>query len=308
MEKEVWGVIVNPNAGSGSGLKYSLIFEKKLRDRNIKAIIRHTQCKEDISRFSSEYLKKGIKTIIAVGGDGTFGEAIQPIVGKKHVTFGAVPAGTGNDFIISLGFSEFFTEKDWEIFFERKTTKIDVGICNNHYFINGMGIGFDAQVAWEMLLKKSGGKKKLIYNSKLGYQWNVIKNILFYREKQMFIDTENLKRKANCFLITIGNGRRFGGAYYLTPEALLNDNKFDICLVEKISLMSRIIEMLKVKKGKHVNDRIVNYFRTNRIYLTFEREVPSHMDGEMLFSSHFEIGIVNNGLNIISNPECGNFI
>ncbi len=65
------------------------------------------------------YYEKGYRYIIGVGGDGTVNEIARPLVNKKDVVIGVIPAGTGNDFIQILGFPDRFSENDWEILFKK---------------------------------------------------------------------------------------------------------------------------------------------------------------------------------------------
>ena len=73
----------------------------------------------------------------------------RPLLIIKDVTTGIIPAGTGNDFIQILGFPNRFRDKDWDTFFKRNDHAMDAGSCNGMIFLNGMGLGFDAQVAAE---------------------------------------------------------------------------------------------------------------------------------------------------------------
>ena len=133
------------------------------------------------------YLEKGFSYIIGVGGDGTFNEIARPLVNIKDVIAGLIPAGTGNDFIQILGFPDRFGENDWDIFFKINVIAMDAGLCNGMMFLNGMGLGFDAQVAAENYTEpgkvKKGGKHK--------YIWHIVKTLLFFQEKRMTIINGN---------------------------------------------------------------------------------------------------------------------
>ncbi len=115
------------------------------------------------------------------------------------------------------------------------------------------------------------------------------------------------KSETDCFINTIGNGRRFAGGFFLTPEAVANDGLLDVCSIKKLSLPQRLKILLMVPKGTHINDKKVNYYQTEKLSLEFPSEVPFHVDGELYFSQHFEIGIMPGALNIIYNPEGNHF-
>jgi diacylglycerol kinase family enzyme len=60
-----------------------------------------------------------------------------------------IPGGTGNDFVQLTGFPDAFTDDDWKMFFSGNIIDSDAGEVNGMIFLNGMGLGFDAQVAYE---------------------------------------------------------------------------------------------------------------------------------------------------------------
>lgn len=45
-------------------------------------------------------------TVVAVGGDGTANEVLNGLVLSDHLTFGYIPAGSGNDLAKALGLSK----------------------------------------------------------------------------------------------------------------------------------------------------------------------------------------------------------
>ncbi len=298
-----WVFIINPIAGNGYSGQQTDKIKSLVKEHSLIADIIHSEYIGHVTELAKDYAEKGYQNIIAVGGDGTFNEAVQSIVDCDDVTFGAVSAGTGNDFINILGFSEHFTDSDWKVFFEGKTIKIDVGQCNERYFINGMGFGFDAQVAAEKnkdMQVKKGNKSK--------YLWHIIKTLLFYREKRMRIDVKGEKSENKCFITTIGNGRRFGGGFALTPKAFANDGLFDICFVKEISLPIRLKEMVSVIKGTHIYDKMVKYFQSDKIRIEVDDEVPIHLDGELYFGIIFDVRILPPKLKIIYNPYRNNYL
>ena len=132
-----WVFIVNPIAGNG----YGKIIVPKLREmilkHNVEAEIIFTERSGHATELSEQYLNRGFKYIIAVGGDGTFNEMSKSLINKKGIITGIIPAGTGNDFIQILGFPDRFGDSEWDIFFNRTVIGMDAGSCNGMIFFNG---------------------------------------------------------------------------------------------------------------------------------------------------------------------------
>ncbi len=231
-------------------------------------------------------------------------EVSKPLLNKPGVVLGIIPAGTGNDFIQILGFPNRFTEQHWEIFFQQHTIHMDAGSVNGMHFLNGMGLGFDAQVAAENYVEpgkvsKSPGKGK--------YIWHILKTLLFYRELRVTITSRGKSRKTDCFINTISIGRRFAGSFLLTPEAIANDGLLDVCMIKKLNLLQRLKILTMVPKGTHINDVKVDYYQTDKLRVDFEREVPFHVDGELYYATSFNVTVVPSAVNMIYNPAGAHF-
>jgi lipid kinase, YegS/Rv2252/BmrU family len=302
-EKKQWVFIVNPIAGNGFGRLIVPKLKEMIQKHNIDAEIVFTERSGHATELSEQYYKRGFRYIIAVGGDGTFNEMSRPLVDKKDVTAGIIPAGTGNDFVQILGFPNRLGDKEWDIFFKKNPIEMDAGSCNGMIFFNGMGLGFDAQVAAENYTEPGKVKR----GSKYKYIWHIVKTLLFFREKRMTVITETGRHETDCFINTIANGRRFAGGFYLTPKAIANDGLLDVCMIKKLSLFERFSILLKVPKGEHIADKRVNYYQTKEINLEFPEVVPFHVDGELYFSDRFNVKLLPRALKIIYNPDGNHF-
>jgi YegS/Rv2252/BmrU family lipid kinase len=298
-----WVFIVNPVAGSGSARSQLPVMEKMIGKHNIDAEVVTTRYKGHASELSAEYLDKGFRYFIGVGGDGTLNEIARPLINKPDIILGLIPAGTGNDFNQIPGFHDRFTESDWEVFFRKNIIAMDAGSVNGMIFLNGMGLGFDAQVASENYDSQGNAKE----GGKNRYIWQIIKTLLFFREKRMIALTGNVSTETDCFINTIAIGRRFAGGFLLTPRALANDGLLDVCSIKRLSLPERFNILLKVPKGKHINDRRINYYQTPAISLEFPEAVPFHVDGELFFQKRFDVTLIPGALNIIYNPDGPHF-
>jgi diacylglycerol kinase (ATP) len=301
--KKEWVFIINPVAGNGFAKTIIPKLEEMIKKHGVEAEIVHTARSGHASELSQTYYERGFRYIIGVGGDGTINEIARPLTGKKDVITGIIPAGTGNDFIQITGFPDRFAEKDWDTFFKHEIMSMDVGNVNGMIFLNGMGLGFDAQVAAENYTEpgkvKKGGKYK--------YIWHIIKTLLFFREKRMTVYTSTGNYETDCFINTIAIGRRFAGGFLLTPKAIANDGLLDVCMIKRLSLAERFSILLKVPEGKHTSDKIVNYYQTPGISLEFTEVVPFHVDGELNFAKKFDVSIMPGGLNTIYNPDGNHF-
>lgn len=294
IKKDKWLFIVNPISGNGVSLKRIPYIEKYIKKYNLDAKITETKYKGHAIEISKEGVEK-YSVIVSVGGDGTHNEVLQPLIGKDTV-FGAISAGSGNDFIHALGFSENFEENEYRTLFEKKTIQLDIGKCNDRYFINAFGVGYDATVAYEMDKLSSKGRR-----SKMHYLTSVLKNIFFYKSSGMEIKINGQTKKIDALIATVGNGKRVGGGFYLTPHALVNDNLFDICIISERPFVSRINILGKVMKKKHAKTANVWYSNSEHVILEYKKDIPYHVDGEVELGRYFDISLIPYKLKVIYN-------
>jgi YegS/Rv2252/BmrU family lipid kinase len=303
LQNKEWVFIINPIAGNGFAKTLRPKLEEMIHKYSIDASIVYSEKTGHAAQLARQYADNGSKYIIGVGGDGTLNEIASAIFHERNVTIGLVPAGSGNDFIQILGFPNRFAEEHWKVLFEKNTISMDVGLCNGLPFLNGMGLGFDAQVAAENYVEpgkiKKGGKYKYIYH--------ILKTLLFYKEKRMTVLSAENNHETDCFINTVSIGRRFAGSFFLTPKAIANDGLLDVCMIEKLSIRERLMILPQVPKGTHLQNKKVNYYQTRKIEIEFTHEVPFHLDGELHFSKHFDISILPGAVPILYNPGGNHF-
>ena len=148
-------VIYNPHAASGAAAKKVNKVKRSLDEEGLDYVIAYTErsghAVEIAAREADTY-----DVIVAAGGDGTAHEVINGIMQHKSRTgrapaFGMLCVGRGND----VGFSAGIPKKvdaGCAALGANCRKRIDVGliagteVAGDRYFINGIGIGFDAIV------------------------------------------------------------------------------------------------------------------------------------------------------------------
>jgi YegS/Rv2252/BmrU family lipid kinase len=298
-----WAFIVNPVAGNGYGAACAETVRAMMERHGASGEVALTRAKGHATELAASFAEKGFPFVIGVGGDGTMGEIAQGLVGRAGVTFGAVAAGTGNDFIRILGFPDRFGDPEWRALFAGATAAMDVGRCNGTYFVNGMGLGVDAQIAAENYNMEKGGVVR--GGSKAKYTWHIVKNILFYRERLMRVTVGGRSEERKSLLNTIANGRRLAGGLELTPKAFANDGALDVCSTGPLAVLKRFGLFSDIQHGRHLANPAVSYVQIDRIDYEFDGKVPAHLDGEIIFAERFQVDVCPGALRSIYDPSGG---
>jgi diacylglycerol kinase family enzyme len=169
---------------------------------------------------------------------------------------------------------------------------IDAGKCNDRYFLNGVGIGFEGAVA-----KSLQGVNK--FGGKTSFMLSILKHILFYKEQQYIITSAEKTVTGKFLMISIANGTRYGGGFYVAPLAKPDDGLFDANLVKPLSPLKRLRYLPVIEKGKHLNLPFIDYYNTQKIIIKSDQVIQSHLDGEYLEAKEFVIEILPAHFNFI---------
>jgi len=297
MGESKWCFIVNSTAGRGkTGKKISKLVTS-LNEHKFDYEIELTKAPQHAIQLTQDAIEKRITNIVAVGGDGTLNEVVNGIMlsGKsENVNLGIVPEGGGNDFALNFKLSSNI-DKAVDLLRKFKIRKIDIGKIEDKYFINALGIGFDARVAIV--------SNKIKYlNGLPRYLLAVIKALVTLKmvEADIKMDTGTIKNP--FLLLSIGNGLSTGGGFLLTPEARTDDGLLDLCLINKAN-RRRVLSLLpSAIKGKHLKEPEVVIHQSQKIEVTTNKPLPIYYDGELPVLKdplHFVIELLPKKLNLI---------
>jgi diacylglycerol kinase (ATP) len=215
-----------------------------------------------------------------VGGDGTLNHFINQYP-QFHLPIAIFKGGTGNDFQWML-YDNISVAAQIEKVLIARPKLVDAGYCNDHFFLNGVGIGLDGKVVQDLL-----GTKK--WNGKLSYYAIVLRNIFFFKEFLCTVCNETFNWGKKCLMISVANGRRYGGGFNVNPEGLISDGLLEVNIVGHVPPLTRFRFLSKIEKGTHMNLPMVTYLKTGSIHIKTAGIVPAHADGEYFDASEFVI-------------------
>jgi diacylglycerol kinase (ATP) len=119
----------------------------------------------------------------------------------------------------------------------------------------------------------------------------VIKTIFRYKHPRVKISWDAQELNKTVLLINTGIGQCSGGGFYLTPDAILDDGLFDVCIIDTINKLRIMKELPKALDGSHTKLKEVRMLRTEGLKITSDQGLPVHADGEMLSMNARSIGL-----------------
>ena len=263
--------IVNPVSGRGKGVSVGKELEARLQYMDLDCNLTYTKAPKHAIELA-ERAARTFECIVAVGGDGTLNEVVNGMA-ESGATLGLLPVGSGNDFARAVSLQTKL-EDSINILLKGHKKRIDLGKANGRYFHNGLGIGFDAWVVSTSL------KVKRLRGNAI-YLYSVLKTLMNYKPIPLQMQYNGKAYTQDYFMVTVGNGISLGGGFYLTPDALLDDGLFDICLIQNMPILSILKNLIKVYSGKHKEDSRVDIVRSNHLKIDADEPFAAHLDGEL---------------------------
>jgi YegS/Rv2252/BmrU family lipid kinase len=302
-------VVLNPNAGHGKAVSAAPRIEAYLKDRGVNYRLRWTKAPGDAIKIVQDADLDSDTVVVAAGGDGTCNEVVNGLMlraDKDAVqrTFGLLPIGRGNDFAYSARVSTELP-KALDTLLRGRATDLDVGwvkggfFPDGRFFVNGVGIGFDTKVGFEAARMKH-------VKSGIAYAFGAIATLLkFERPPLVEITRDDQCVTQHCLIISIMNGRRMGGTFFMAPRARLDDGFFDICTIGKVKSRSRLLKaVLCYTTGTQEQLAECSMTKAAAFLLrALEGGLAAHADGETVCydGKDLELGCVPKALRLIGD-------
>lgn len=286
-------IIINPAAGKGQSKNYIATIKAKFENANIDYQIKISNRVGNVTELALNGVKEGFNEVVAVGGDGTLIEALNGIVGTD-TKLGIIPAGTGNDFVRSIGVEREFLAA-LNVVIEGKYELIDVGEVNDRFFLNVVSFGIDGEVV------KTMEKIKNMITGPAAYYVSSIKAISTYKAVKMSINIDGKEYHRKAYLVAIGNGKYFGGGMKITPNANVNSGEFEVCIINNISRVGLMRLLSKASTGNHISEKGVEVFRGKEITIrAIEDHLAVNADGNLVGPAPAKISVFKNKLKVLS--------
>jgi YegS/Rv2252/BmrU family lipid kinase len=270
-------LIANPSAGRGAGMRLAAEVHARLRRVDSTCELQFTSVPGEMRSLVAEALRAGTDCVAVAGGDGSVNEAGNGYVGvaREDQVLAVIPLGTGNDFAKMLG-----AGGDWRVACERiaegRRKRVDAGRCNGRVFANGIGAGFDAQVALEA-------------NSIRWLRGNAVYGVALARTLLLRYATPHARiahdggtMEGPITMLAAANGTTYGGAFRIAPDADIADGLLDLMVVDRLSRAGIIGFIPHVLRGTHVGRAGVTMIRTKRVTVETDEPIVVHADGEII--------------------------
>jgi len=274
-------VILNPYSNRWNSKARWPEAEAALKAAGLEFDLVVSERKGQIIELAKQAALEGFSPIIAAGGDGTIGEAVNGLMqaagsdAQPVGPFGILPLGSANDLVFSLKLPTDLNEAA-RVLAAGQTRLMDVGKLNGKYFVNNSAAGLEPYVTIK--------HEKIHWIKGIArYLVAAVQGIMDKPEWVGEVSWDGGEYKGNLSLITIGNGRRTGG-FFMTPHADLYDGKLTLAYgyrATRLGLFQALPRAFNEDKGSYVEMDGMFELNCTRVRIHLDKPSPAHTDGEL---------------------------
>ena len=287
-------VILNPIAGKGRGIQRKEEIEKTLSDHNIEYELVVTERVWHAAELAQSTSPDKYSVVIAAGGDGTMNEVVNGLMlaafnGQKIPKMAVMCVGRGNDFAYGADIPTDL-DKVASLIASGTSRLMDVGKVTGGYypggrfFGNGIGVGFDTIVGLE-------AAKMTHVHGFMAYVLGAVKTFIKYPHRPLIEITYNGGTKTQRTpQISLMNGKRMGGTFFMAPNAANDDGLLNLCMADDVKRGQLISIIAMYTKGTQEKSPFITTDKASRYHIkVLEGGLVVHADGETICTEGKEL-------------------
>jgi YegS/Rv2252/BmrU family lipid kinase len=280
-------IIFNPTAGKGAASERIPETESLLKAKGLDYDLRVTQAVWHAAELARDACGAGYGVVVAAGGDGTVNEVVNGMMlaGKKSdelPALGVLSIGRGNDFSYGADVPGDLAACV-DVLARGALRPMDVGRVTGgdypegRYFANGIGVGFDTIVGLE------AAKLRHVHGF-MAYVIGALRTFVMYpAAPDMRLEHDGGVIEKASHELSIMNGKRMGGTFFMAPKSVNHDGLFDFFMADRLTRRDMIDLMLRLTKGTQEGHPKIETGRSSRIAISAPNGgLVVHADGETI--------------------------
>ena len=298
--------ILNPAAGkSDQTPRFTQDIERICGARGLDYEICVSKARGDCKALARRAAESGQEVrLYACGGDGTVNEVANGIAGYANAAMTCIPIGTGNDFLKNFGKDAEPLFLDAENLWNGDVTPLDLIDCNGKYCLTIACTGIDARIAESV--HEFGASPML--SGRGSYLASVAVNFLFRkigRRWRVTLDDEVIED--TFALVSMCNGRYYGGGSTPVPEARMTDGVLHTVLVKNVSKarFATLFGGYSAGDYKKLPQDIIRVSTAKVVRIeALEGDLTTCLDGESMHSQCVTLKLADKKVNFFAPKGC----
>ena len=278
--------VMNPYSGTRRANKYLVEIIDLFNRANYEVMVHMTQGQGDATNVVAAKAHE-MDLIVCCGGDGTFNETISGMLSVgADVPLGYIPAGSTNDFAVSLGLPTNLL-KAAEIIANGEPRPIDVGKFGDHYFsyVASFGAFTKASYATPQSIKNALGHT--------AYLLEGISELSQIKNEHVRMEIDGQVVEDDFLFGAISNSTSVGGILTLSPDVVdLADGQMEILLVRAARSLAEIAECIQAVQTQKYNCSMITFRSAKKVRIFADPDMAWTLDGERE-EGHAQVDVEN---------------
>ncbi len=292
-------LLVNPAAGNGRARHQAERAYAALRTIGPVKVVESTRPRDE-TRLATEAVHANAKALVVLGGDGSVTHAARGlIIARSHIPLAIFAAGTGNDFVKSLGVPAHDFLATARLIANGATRIIDAGEMDGVPFVNAAGVGLDVDVLHRT---KDPRRRPRVLRGTALYVVTALQQLFRYRGFSASVDALVHQATREWLTVVFANGQYIGGAFRIAPHAVLDNGMLDVVGIADVPAATRAALFARALRGAHMHQSAVHTARAAEFTLHSADRLHFQADGEPHHASSRTIRIrsLPNALRVVA--------
>ncbi len=273
-------LILNPTSGvstmsttGGTAEEHEQAILGELRKYDIEPEVHHTTPEDPGNGLAAQAAKEGTELVIAAGGDGTIHAVATGLIGTQSI-LGIIATGTMNNLAHSLSIPHSI-EEACEVIAQGVTRTIDVGVINQHPFLEVAGIGLEAA-----LFPAAEEIKRPGMLSTIGGIITGLRTLFTFKPAILRISLDGQKKHLyRAIEVTVCNSPYYGAHFQIAPGTLMDDGLLDVVIYKDFSKLEYLQNALAISQGRQPTGRKMLHRRVKSMRVEARHPVEIQVDG-----------------------------
>lgn len=292
-------LVVNPIARGGTATRAALTAAERLRGHGIRTTMLSGGSAAESSELLRSALAAGVDAVLVAGGDGTVNLALQEMAGRPE-PLGIIPVGTGNDLATTLGLHELDADAAADAVAAGATRTIDLAVVTRsdgsaQRFGSILASGFDSRVN-DRANRMRWPRGRMRYNIALLAEFVTLRGIAYQVEVDL-ADGTTAQFAGEYMMVTVGNGRTYGGGIPICPDADTGDGLLDLLLVRSPGRLRALMLLPRVYRGTHTTADVVTTHRVRGVRMSAPG-ITAYADGDAIGALPLRIDVEPHALRV----------
>ena len=296
--------IINPNAGKHDSRQRIYDMAEALREKHgqeVQCILTKNQ------GHATELARKLCQTgddlrFYACGGDGTANEVANGVIGYDNAAMTVIPVGTGNDFLKNFG-GDMDKFRDAENLWNGPQFPMDAIDVNGRVALTIACSGIDARVARDV----HKYSESPLLDGKGSYIYSLAVNFLFKGiGTHWTITLDDVTTEGDWSLVSVCNGRYYGGGFMPVAEARMDDGVLNTLVVREVNRRTFLKFVGPYSRGEYAKfPEYAHCSCPKVVHIHSEKpDIVTCLDGESVVNSDVTIKLHDKKLNFFGPEGC----